>query len=413
MSKVCDRCGAKFNADIHFCGLCGADLAEGKPNPNANPGPDWKPAPTVVKDGKPWRYCPKCKTKLASKLAFCPLCGTKVAEPAPPAAKKPAESAAGAQKSEASVKPAVKPQPTAALPVQSAAKPAAPPVLSPIYPAQSIEPPISTAPQPEPISPAQSQFMAQQQNPAFSLQSAVQPIEALQQAPVSPSQPQFTAPQLGPVYSPQLQYTVPQPTPAQSEQQQWAPMQPAIPAQRACIKCGSILDSRMTRCPVCGTMEPFHTSAPNIDAMEVSTEYFGAGLYCIKNMNTNGRARRREICGFVLSAICGLFAWFPIVGILAALFIPLCGENVAQVAFSVGFAFYFLFVLITLFFVSVRRLHDIGLSGWALLIGLIPGIGELAIFVLLYLVPGQPHANGYGAPKLSKFEYEAQKKRQR
>lgn len=44
--------------------------------------------------------------------------------------------------------------------------------------------------------------------------------------------------------------------------------------------------------------------------------------------------------------------------------------------------------------VGVRRMHDIGKSGWWMLLGLIPVVG----LVLLYFAaqPGQPGANAYG-----------------
>jgi uncharacterized membrane protein YhaH (DUF805 family) len=47
--------------------------------------------------------------------------------------------------------------------------------------------------------------------------------------------------------------------------------------------------------------------------------------------------------------------------------------------------------------VSVRRLHDIGKSGWWVLIGLIPLVGWV---ILIYwgVQPGQPAANEYGEP---------------
>ncbi len=47
--------------------------------------------------------------------------------------------------------------------------------------------------------------------------------------------------------------------------------------------------------------------------------------------------------------------------------------------------------------VGVRRLHDVGRSGWWLLIGIIPLVGSL---VLLYWMvqPGDAGSNAYGAP---------------
>ncbi|MES2186650.1 MAG: DUF805 domain-containing protein [Pseudomonadota bacterium] len=48
--------------------------------------------------------------------------------------------------------------------------------------------------------------------------------------------------------------------------------------------------------------------------------------------------------------------------------------------------------------VGVRRMHDVGRSGWWLLLGFIP----LANFVLLYwaVQPGEPAANAWGEPPL-------------
>jgi uncharacterized membrane protein YhaH (DUF805 family) len=45
--------------------------------------------------------------------------------------------------------------------------------------------------------------------------------------------------------------------------------------------------------------------------------------------------------------------------------------------------------------VSVRRLHDVGLTGWLFLVNLVPWVGAVAAFVFSVL-PGQPHANKYG-----------------
>jgi len=62
---------------------------------------------------------------------------------------------------------------------------------------------------------------------------------------------------------------------------------------------------------------------------------------------------------------------------------------------------YGLVTLVSLFFlipslaVSVRRLHDIGKSGWFLLITLIPVVGSI-IFIVYAAQEGEPHANQYG-----------------
>ena len=48
--------------------------------------------------------------------------------------------------------------------------------------------------------------------------------------------------------------------------------------------------------------------------------------------------------------------------------------------------------------VGAKRLHDIGLTGWVQLIGLIPYVGFLALVLFLGLTPGHTAPNRFGAP---------------
>jgi len=52
--------------------------------------------------------------------------------------------------------------------------------------------------------------------------------------------------------------------------------------------------------------------------------------------------------------------------------------------------------LVPLISAGVRRLHDIGKTGWLLLIGLIPLVGLVLIY--FFVQPTQPEPNQYGAP---------------
>jgi uncharacterized membrane protein YhaH (DUF805 family) len=71
-------------------------------------------------------------------------------------------------------------------------------------------------------------------------------------------------------------------------------------------------------------------------------------------------------------------------------------------AFVGGFIHQYVYLIVVLAFilpmlaVGARRLHDIGRSGWWLLIGLIPLVG----LVLLYFAvqPSAPESNEYGSP---------------
>ncbi len=57
---------------------------------------------------------------------------------------------------------------------------------------------------------------------------------------------------------------------------------------------------------------------------------------------------------------------------------------------------YGLAVLVPGLAVCVRRLHDIGKSGWWVLIGLVPVIGGIWLLVLMCL-DGEPKENQWGA----------------
>lgn len=95
----------------------------------------------------------------------------------------------------------------------------------------------------------------------------------------------------------------------------------------------------------------------------------------------SGRARRREYWMFTLFYIL----------VLLGLFI------VAQVIPAFSFAYFIcpLVLLLPSLGVTVRRLHDIGKSGWLILVGLIPFVGGiiLLIFECLDSTPGE---NQYG-----------------
>ena len=131
----------------------------------------------------------------------------------------------------------------------------------------------------------------------------------------------------------------------------------------------------------------------------------------------SGRARRREFWGFVLYSlifsylvqfVSSLFV-FPI--FLSDVFeerlfdaymsggvIDMYGEIFSNPGFITSYG---LLTLVSLFFlipslaVSVRRLHDIGKSGWFLLITLIPVVGSI-IFIIYAAQEGVRRPNKYG-----------------
>jgi uncharacterized membrane protein YhaH (DUF805 family) len=62
---------------------------------------------------------------------------------------------------------------------------------------------------------------------------------------------------------------------------------------------------------------------------------------------------------------------------------------------AVMLVLYLLLVVVPYLALSVRRLHDVGVSGWLLLVGIIPYVGGLALFVLT-IIPGKRGDNKYG-----------------
>lgn len=112
-------------------------------------------------------------------------------------------------------------------------------------------------------------------------------------------------------------------------------------------------------------------------------------LHVLRNYaNFNGRARRKEYWMFVLFNI--------IFGIAAMVIDNLLGIAVEAIGYGPIYGLYSLAVLIPGLAVAVRRLHDVGKSGWMLLVILIPIIGAIWILVLS-VSDSQPGDNQYGS----------------
>jgi uncharacterized membrane protein YhaH (DUF805 family) len=112
-------------------------------------------------------------------------------------------------------------------------------------------------------------------------------------------------------------------------------------------------------------------------------------LAVIKKYATfSGRARRKEYWMFVL---------FNVIFVTVAIVL----DNVLGIAIkNTGYGpIYFLYVLAVFLpglAVSVRRLHDVGWSGWYLFLSLIPLVGPIILLVKT-CTDGTPGVNQYGA----------------
>lgn len=101
----------------------------------------------------------------------------------------------------------------------------------------------------------------------------------------------------------------------------------------------------------------------------------------------NGRARRTEYWIFVLMN-------FIITLILTSL-----DNLMGSIGIGVLSLLYSFFIIVPSLAVTVRRLHDIGKSGWMILVVLIPFIGAIWLLILMATV-GTSKENDYGpSPK--------------
>jgi uncharacterized membrane protein YhaH (DUF805 family) len=101
----------------------------------------------------------------------------------------------------------------------------------------------------------------------------------------------------------------------------------------------------------------------------------------------SGRARRKEYWMFYLFN----FLFFAVATILD----NVLGLTIEDQGYGVLYILYGLATLIPSLAVFVRRLHDVGKSGWMLLITLIPLIGGIWLLVLM-VSDSQPGLNKWG-----------------
>ncbi|PSW14460.1 DUF805 domain-containing protein [Photobacterium rosenbergii] len=111
-------------------------------------------------------------------------------------------------------------------------------------------------------------------------------------------------------------------------------------------------------------------------------------IHVLKNYAVfKGRAQRQEYWYFFLFNIIISVA-------LSMLDSALGNPGAGEGAGAIG-TVYSLAILIPSIAVGVRRLHDIGKTGWWMLIGLIPLVGVL-VLLYFFVQDSQPAANEYG-----------------
>jgi len=101
----------------------------------------------------------------------------------------------------------------------------------------------------------------------------------------------------------------------------------------------------------------------------------------------SGRARRKEYWYFVL--------FNSIVSIILISIDSMVGTLNMEAGYGVFSTIYSLAVFLPTLGVAIRRLHDIGKSGWWILIGFIPLIGAI-VLIIFFVKDSQPGDSQYG-----------------
>ena len=112
-----------------------------------------------------------------------------------------------------------------------------------------------------------------------------------------------------------------------------------------------------------------------------------------KYADFSGRARRTEYWMFILFNL--MFA------IVAIVFDSILRSASEEPGYGLFYALFSLAIVVPTWTVTVRRLHDVGKSGWWIFISLIPIIGGIWLFILT-VSDSQPGDNQYGPnPKMN------------
>lgn len=154
-----------------------------------------------------------------------------------------------------------------------------------------------------------------------------------------------------------------------------------------CQKCGIENADNVSFCSSCGARMGMQSADQS--TVKLSKEIKGIGWYfeALKKYAVfNGRARRKEYWMFTL---------FFIIFIFAAAIVDVVLGTTTEDGAGILVTVYILAMIIPNISVSVRRLHDLGKSGWLYLINLIPFIGAI-FFLVLMCTDGIRGNNNFG-----------------
>lgn len=164
------------------------------------------------------------------------------------------------------------------------------------------------------------------------------------------------------------------------------------PKASECSACGVIIEKYLARQAAEQATAPGATEAaspyapPRSQAVVATDEYSDLQLWGV-----TGRLGRMR---YIAWTFVGTLLTLPLFGLAAAFFAVSMTAGFIAIAVAVLAAIPLLVFNIQ---VTVKRLHDVGWSGWLVLLCLVP-IANLVVYVVALFVPGTPGRNQYGAP---------------
>ena len=138
-------------------------------------------------------------------------------------------------------------------------------------------------------------------------------------------------------------------------------------------------------------MQPQMQGMPHVARPANMMSIMDATKSCFQQyVGFSGRASRSEYWFFYLSFVVAAMGMLVLTVVSAFVLDALAGlMGMLTMVTYLGF-------FLPMLSVTVRRLHDLGKSGWMFLVALIPIVGGILLLVW-FVSDGQPHDNAYGA----------------
>ena len=148
-------------------------------------------------------------------------------------------------------------------------------------------------------------------------------------------------------------------------------------------------------------LPPVNTDAAYVPA--VATKSDGMLRYFFRALTRNyfqfyGRARRAEYWGYTLFYVIALIVCFVADAVVSAAVYSAYADGEAGFL-PIFIVLFYVYSLIPGISITVRRLHDQDMSGWLYLLNILPYIGPIILFILMFF-DSRPNPNKHGvSPK--------------